>query len=198
MVNAFCIVFAWKDFPRTLMFPNPFDSNSCALAGTPCANKFAMDLTMGIHLWHSLAYSLKPIDWIHHLPAHAVCLIGICAAFGPVLNFSIIALMGIPGGIDYALLTATKLGMVHPRVEKDLNQTLNVWIRCPIAVVSAYLMFFGALLHPEHYTGQGHRIGHALIGVHHFWNGLFFMYRTVDARTRFTIKEKEKAAAKKA
>ena len=27
--------------------------------------------------------------------------------------------------------------------------------------------------------------------AHHFWNGCFFMYRTVDANTRFTIKERE-------
>ena len=62
MINSFCIYYAWHDLPLTLSFANPFDSNSCALADTPCANKFAMDLTMGIHLWHSLAYSLKPID----------------------------------------------------------------------------------------------------------------------------------------
>ena len=49
-------------YPSLCPSANPFDSNSCALADTPCANKFAMDLTMGIHLWHSLAYSLKPID----------------------------------------------------------------------------------------------------------------------------------------
>ena len=101
---------------------------------------------MGIHLWHSLAYALKPIDWIHHLPAHLVCTIGITLAWGPVLNLSTIVLMGIPGGIDYALLTLTKLGMLHPRVEKDINQTLNVWLRCPVAQLTAYLMFFGAIL----------------------------------------------------
>ena len=194
-INTVVICFSWRDAISTLGFANPFDTNSCVLAGTPCANKLSMDLTMGIHLWHSLAYALKPIDWIHHLPAHLVCTIGITLAWGPVLNLSTIVLMGIPGGIDYALLTLTKLGMLHPRVEKDINQTLNVWLRCPVAQLTAYLMFFGAILHPEHFAGPGHRFGHALIGVHHFWNGGFFMYRTVDARTRFVLKEKEKAAA---
>ena len=193
-INMVCVAFTWRDAILALSFANPFDSNSCVLPGTPCANKLSMDLTMGIHLWHSLAYALKPIDWIHHLPAHAVCAIGIFLAWGPVLNLSIIVLMGIPGGIDYALLTATKLGLLHPSVEKNLNQSLNVWLRCPVTTLSAYLMFFGALLHPEHFAGTGHRVGHALIGVHHFWNGNFFMYRTVDARTRYVLKEKEKKA----
>ena len=193
-INMVCVAFTWRDAILALSFANPFDSNSCVLPGTPCANKLSMDLTMGIHLWHSLAYALKPIDWIHHLPAHAVCAIGIFLAWGPVLNLSIIVLMGIPGGIDYALLTATKLGLLHPSVEKNLNQSLNVWLRCPVTTLSAYLMFFGALLHPEHFAGTAHRVGHALIGVHHFWNGNFFMYRTVDARTRYVLKEKEKKA----
>ena len=30
-----------------------------------------------------------------------------------------------------------------------------------------------------------------LIGVHNYWNGGFFMYRTVDARTRYIIKQKQ-------
>ena len=243
-VLATVVCFTWRDALSALSFDNPFDSNSCALAGTPCANKLAMDLTMGLHLWHSLAYALKPIDWIHHIPAHAVCSVGICLAWGPVL------LMGIPGGIDYLLLTATKLGMLPPRVEKvtltltlttccspplslacccrasrrwtlsergldsrlatrdgtltnccprvacwsrphprlhldqDVNQSLNVWLRGPVAVVSAYLMVFGALLHPEHFHSAAHRVGHALIGVHHFWNANFFMYRLRAQNTR--------------
>lgn len=133
MINATIVCFTWRDALLTLSFANPLEANSCVLAGTPCANKFSMDLTMGLHLWHSLAYALKPIDWIHHIPAHVVCSVGIFLAWGPVLNLSIIVLMGIPGGIDYLLLTLTKLGMLHPRVEKDINQSLNVWLRNPIA-----------------------------------------------------------------
>ena len=48
--------------------------------------------------------------------------------------------MGVPGCIDYALLTLVKQGKVAPRVEKDLNQSLNVWLRCPIAMVSASML----------------------------------------------------------
>jgi hypothetical protein len=47
--------------------------------------------------------------------------------------------MGVPGCIDYALLTLVKQGKVAPRVEKDLNQSLNVWLRCPCAVIAGYL-----------------------------------------------------------
>ena len=115
------------------------------------------------------------------------------------MNASIIILMGIPGGIDYLLLTLVKLKLLHPKVEKDKNQSLNVWLRCPVAVITAFISIVGAYLHPEHFTGMPHRCLHALVGLHNYWNGCFFMYRTVDARTRFAIKQKElKEAEKKA
>ena len=56
----------------------------------------------------------------------------------------------------------------------------------------------GPYLHPEYYVSKLHIAGTLLFGFHCYWNAGFFMYRTVDARTRFVIKEKELAAAKKA
>lgn len=198
MVNAIMIYFVSNDLILMLSAKNPYDTVSCTREGTPCVNKLPLDLTVGIHLWHSLAYALKPIDWVHHIPSYVVCALGICLPFGPVLNASVFALMGLPGGIDYMMLTLIKIKMLHPRVEKDWNQTMNVWLRYPLAMMTAAAMCGGPLLHPEHFASKTHRIMFFLVGVHHFWNGGFFMYRTVDARTRFTIKEKEKAAAAKA
>ena len=57
-------------------------------------------------------------------------------------------------------------------------------------------MLLGPLIHPEHFSGLGHRAGHFLVGLHHYWNGCFFMYRTVDARTRFVEKLKAEKKAK--
>lgn len=76
-VNLVTSPFALRDFATTFTNPTPFAMASCANAGTPCAAKLTVDLAMGIHLWHGLAYSLKPIDWVHHIPAHVVCLIGL-------------------------------------------------------------------------------------------------------------------------
>ena len=83
--------------------------------------------------------------------------------------------------------------VIAPRVEKDYNQSLNVWLRCPFSVIMGWVMMAGAFIHPHHFTGAPHKYMHALTGLHHFWNGCFFMYRTVDARTRFVIKQKMEA-----
>ena len=128
--------------------------------------------------------------------------------------------MGVPGCLDYAMLTLVKQGKLSARVEKDLNQSLNVWIRCPCAVVAGYLQLLDPLVHPAQHLSSFHRALILLSGVHSMcdattpprsrrrarpapspatrrrgrWNGCFFMYRTVDARTRFVLAHKPSAA----
>ena len=107
--------------------------------------------------------------------------------------------MGLPGGIDYALLVGVKLKWLKPIVEKDLNQSLNVWLRCPGGVIIAFIMVFGASTLPaEAFMGPVHRVLHFLMGVQMYWNACFFMYRTVDARTRFVTKQQAAGGKKDA
>ena len=82
-------------------------------------------------------------------------------------------------------------------MEKDLNQSLNVWLRCPGGVVIAFIMVFGAATLPAAaFMGPLHRVLHFLMGVQMYWNANFFMYRTVDARTRYVQKQQEAGAKK--
>ena len=68
---------------------------------------------------------------------------------------------------------------------KDLNQSLNVWLRCPGGVVIAFIMVFGAATLPAAaFMGPLHRVLHFPMGVQTYWNANFLMYRTVDPRTR--------------
>lgn len=197
VVNVVICVFAAPDALRTLFAENPYDTNTCVAVGSTCAALVTIDLTIALHVWHALAYALKPIDWVHHLPTYLVCLVALAFPWGPVLNFVLFfALMGIPGGIDYALLTAVKQRWTTPRVEKDWNQTLNVWLRCPFAVISGYIILMGAVTTPAAFLGPAHRTLHALTGVHNAWNGCFFMYRTVESRTRYADAMDKKGAEK--
>ena len=60
--------------------------------------------------------------------------------WGPMQGFSLFwALMGVPGMLDYGMLVCVKQGWIHPMVEKDWNQTLNVWMRCPFCCITTYV-----------------------------------------------------------
>ena len=49
-------------------------------------------------------------------------------ASGNILCFFI---SGLPGGIDYLMLTAVKCGKMAPIVEKRINCSINTWLRGP-------------------------------------------------------------------
>ena len=80
--------------------------------------------------------------------------------------------------------------------EKDWNQTLNVWMRCPFCCITTFILIGGLFTHPEMFSGPFDGKVQMFVQLanvlHCGWNGCFFMYRTVDARSRF--EEKRKAA----
>ena len=160
MVNAAVVYFSWAEGLEAARVSNPYDINTCVVASHPCSNKLALDLTIAVHLWHALAYALKPIDWIHHVPSYIICGIGIYYPYGFINSVGLLILMGVPGGIDYLLLTLVKIKVLPPRVEKDLNQSLNVWIRHPLSCLSGLIIIGGSLLHPEYFTSEYHRFFH--------------------------------------
>jgi hypothetical protein len=170
---------------------NPYESCTCVKDDVPCAAHAPLCLSLGLHLWHGLAYPLKPIDWVHHLPNWGFTTAVIYYSWGPMQGFSLFwALMGVPGFIDYALLVAVKQRWLSARVEKDWNQTLNVWLRCPFCCICAFLLIGSVLTSPELFVDKGQMVVQTLNGVHAAWNGCFFMYRTVDARTRYVMGQK--------
>ena len=90
----------------------------------------------------------KPIDIVHHVPTVITSVVlalpvGRHDELRPRLR-----LHGLPGLIDYTLLVGVKMGWVASKEEKDYNQSLNVWVRAPFAVISAYFIVVGALTRP--------------------------------------------------
>jgi hypothetical protein len=198
VLNALIIAASLHDALRFFAFGNPLDANTCfgASGALACGSKVGIGLTFAVHIWHCFAFEVKGIDIIHHVPSFFACAHGLHYGWGPALNFTLVfTLMGVPGMIDYALLVGVKQKWWAAGLEKRTNQTLNVWIRCPFAVVSGYVIMLGAVTSPTSFSSAAHRVSHFLIGVHNVWNGCFFMYRTVDALTRFTLTQKYPALA---
>jgi hypothetical protein len=200
MVNAIIVGMTAVQAVDVFRLPNPYDSCTCKGSPGSCAAHAPLCLSLGLHIWHGLSYPLKPIDWVHHIPNWGFTTAVIYYSWGPMQGFSLFwALMGVPGMLDYALLVGVKQGWIHARVEKDWNQTINVWLRCPFCCICTFLLLGSIWNKPEIFEDKGQMVIQALNAVHCGWNGCFFMYRTVDARTRFEMKMKiAKAEATKA
>ena len=75
-------------------------------------------------------------------------------------------------------------------IEKKTNEGLNVWMRSPFCSICAFILITSIFVHPEIFVSDLQRFAQFVNGVHAYWNGQFFMSRTVEARTKFVLAKK--------
>merc|ERR1712224_754631 len=60
-------------------------------------------------------------------------------------------------------------------------------MRSPFCAICAFLLITSIFNHPEIFVSNTQKFVQLVNGVHAFWNGQFFMSRTVDALTRYEL-----------
>lgn len=108
-----------------------FSAPLCALAH-PMQSWLPAQLTIGGHLYHALAFSMKPNEVFHHLTFSGLGgVITLALPWGPLMSLCLCLMSGLPGAIDYALLARVKLGLMTRLREKQINTQINMWLRIP-------------------------------------------------------------------
>ncbi len=99
----------------------------------------------GFHTYHMLFYkNLTTEDFVHHIVSCLVVpAIGILCPYGKVVSVVNIGMCGVPGGIDYFLLTLVKYECIQKLTEKRINRWLNLVVRWPLMLLSVYLILVG-------------------------------------------------------
>jgi hypothetical protein len=148
----------------------------------PLNNQFrehtAGNVIMALHLYHMLMFkNIQFIDWVHHIVMMTILICTYSYQEGIyVANYNMFFLSGLPGGIDYLLLTLVKYDVISKLREKYINSKLNVWIRGPGIIVGAYLLFLqwikGLISAPVYI------LVFILAGL--LWNAQFFTERIIS------------------
>lgn len=133
-----------------------------------------------IHLYHIILYfkELTSIDWIHHL-ANSGLVGSICAFYinSPIVNHGLFFMCGLPGGIDYLMLSINDLGIIDRMTEKRINRYLNMYLRLPGILFNCYAGLFNYLYQSEPYCHLS--IG-SIIFILNMWNAIYFAQRVVE------------------
>ena len=133
-----------------------------------------------IHTYHTVAFhNLTTDDWVHHIMfAGLIVYLGLTVNGGPGTNVICFVICGLPGGIDYLMLTAVKHGLMEGGTEKRINARVNVWLRAPGAVLVAFSYYvsyrYGDRI-PTRFEIPIVVIGTLLV----FFNGQYYMQRVV-------------------
>jgi len=171
IANAAISVLTFKDL---LLVATDANLALCTLESSP----IPLALVASIHATHCLFYGLNWVDKLHHIVMIAVGLpFMFIARAGAIGNFCLFFICGVPGGIDYAMLVAVKLGKMKPIREKKINVHLNTWIRAPFLVISAFLCFVQIQQQLNMHWFQ--TLARFCCIVITWWNGQFFMERIV-------------------
>ncbi len=106
-----------------------------------------------LHLYHCLAFKLRPEDWSHHL----LYVFGVAPllVFHPTKATSVCLFFctGLPGMLDYWLLMLVKLQRLPKRVQKRAAGFLNAYMRMPGGALAASLLIQDGV--GVHSTGPG-------------------------------------------
>jgi hypothetical protein len=137
IINTIICIFTFFDFIKVLLDPlGGFDGSRISLP---------LMTTISLHLFHILTCfkNLSIVDWMHHLISCLfVGIIGEVYVHGPIINYFLFFLCGLPGGVDYYLLTFNKYGLIERIKEKKINVYLNMWIRVPGVLFGCNTCYF--------------------------------------------------------
>ena len=107
----------------------------------PAIYYIAGNIAFSLHIYHCVFFKIRLDDWLHHILS--------CFIFAPTcIKFSSKGLSvfyffctGLPGAIDYTVLTHVKAGRIVKKQQKKISSFINAYIRMPGGVFCAGLLF---------------------------------------------------------
>ena len=98
-------------------------------------------LALILHIYHCVFFTIRKEDWIHHISSVFI-VSPICICF-PTKGMSLFYffLTGLPGAIDYTMLSFQKNNIISKNYQKKINAHLNIYIRQPGGIICSYLIF---------------------------------------------------------
>jgi len=164
----------------SLTAPNVFQSvtrfSAVEQVATPT---IASQLILALHVYHCVMYfdKLRFDDWLHHVLMIGVALpLGLLTPAGSLMGMSLFFTTGLPGGLDYVLLTLVRNGLLASATEKRANAAIQVWIRSPGCVATATLICAHVLPHDGWMV---YKAAALLTAALNYWNGQYFMAQVV-------------------
>lgn len=132
------------------------------------------------HIYHCIAFNINKDDLFHHV---FFVFIGSIIKYninvGKSLAFYLFFSTGLPGGIDYILLSLYKLNIITKQNRHIIALFLNSWFRCPGLIFSNTLVIIFSLIHKENIYSKIFNVVTSLL----IWgyNGLYYNYQVRDS-----------------
>jgi len=137
IVNFIILSNTYKDVYNTFTCSNPVTIK-------PSMDINVMNsLITSLHVYHLFFYTnLRLDDYLHHIIMLTVFNISILQVQGSYPGTLLFFMNGLPGFIDYSLLSLTKYNLLSKKREKYINTFLNVYVRSPGILLTLGNLFY--------------------------------------------------------
>jgi hypothetical protein len=134
IINFIIVFFSLNDLKLCLQDIN----NSSLISHNNTILSCSLILTL--HVYHTIMYKMTKMDAFHHY-LFVFCVSPLTILYsGKGLSMLCFFSCGLPGGIDYFLLSLVKYEKIHYLTEKNLNSYLNAYIRMPGGFISSFII----------------------------------------------------------
>jgi hypothetical protein len=130
-------------------------------------------------------------EWLHHIKVFMLCPL-LWLYYTNLCDFGMFFMTGLPGGITYLLLFMKNLKLIENKTEKYISKHLNLWIRAPGCIITAYLIYlnryhgnFGEIKTMK----KSQKFGIYLAMFGSIWNGMYFASTIVESYSKLKIKK---------
>jgi hypothetical protein len=135
-----------------------------------CGKKISYDEI--IH--HALVFILSPLLWIYYT--------NLC-------DFAIFFMSGLPGGITYLFLFLKNIGIIEGITEKYISKHLNMWVRAPGCIITAYLIYINYINNNFGDIYLLKTIAIYLSITFNLWNGMYFASTIIESYKLNTLEK---------
>eukprot|EP01059_Diplonema_ambulator_P029720 TRINITY_DN4943_c0_g1_i1.p1 TRINITY_DN4943_c0_g1~~TRINITY_DN4943_c0_g1_i1.p1 ORF type:complete len:304 (+),score=101.48 TRINITY_DN4943_c0_g1_i1:43-954(+) len=151
-------------------------------------DSWAMDICNALHFYHVICFTdLRFVDYLHHVIMVFFCMpLFYTAEYGPLANYNMFFVSGLPGGIDYVMLHLVRIKKLRKLQEKKWNTSINIWIRGPFLLGSVFLSHVQVALLWDQLTTQ-QIVCHYICQVIQFWNAMYFTESVVGDYYRLSL-----------
>ena len=153
-------------------------------------NSWTMDICNALHFYHVFAFTdLRFVDYLHHVIMVFFCMpLFYAAEYGPIANYNMFFVSGLPGGLDYIMLYLVRAKKLRKIQEKRWNTSINVWIRGPFLLGSVFFSHVQMMMLWDDLT-RSQIICRIICQIVQFWNAMYFTESVVGDYYRLSLKK---------
>ena len=160
---------------------NAFDKSS---------NRFGLILGLSLHLYHMIFFELTFMDKCHHISSAFICIPLTMFLDCKIISWHLFIGTGLPGGIDYIMLSFVKNSKLQSLKEKKYNGMINAYLRGPFGVIGSFLTYMRSLTFEN---GSLRQCCGLIVTIISFLNCTFFAKLAIENyRDHYAKKMKQK------